>query len=386
MSIPQEISDYVVRMRRYFHEYPELSWQEEHTSQRIQEELSAMDIPFVRGRGTSIIATIQGALPGKMLGIRADIDALPVTEKTGLPFASAHQGISHACGHDAHISILLAAARMLNAEKDQLKGTVRLIFQPAEEFIQDSGAKYLAQDPLVREVDAIIGLHIWGDIDVGKAALQEGPIMASADTFDIYIQGKNGHGASPHTAIDPITAGSEVVQSLQLLVSRENDPLEPMVLSITAFNSGNSKNVIPDTAHLEGTTRSFNNALRDRFEGTMKRVLDGIATSTRTHIQLDYHDGTPATVNHKEAVALGQHVAHEVFHDGLITNFPRVMGGEDFAKYLVEIPGCFMLLGCAGEGGHFAQHDEHFNLDERALPLGVEYFVSYARAYLGTSE
>lgn len=386
MSIPQEITDYVVRMRRYFHEYPELSWQEEHTSQKIQEELSAMDIPFVRGRGTSVIATIQGDLPGKMLGIRADIDALPVTEKTGLPFASAHQGVSHACGHDAHISILLAAARMLNAEKAKLKGTVRLIFQPAEEFIQDSGAKYLAQDPLVREVDAIIGLHIWGDIDVGKAALQEGPIMASADTFDIYIQGKNGHGASPHTAIDPITAGSEVVQALQLLVSRENDPLEPMVLSITAFNSGNSKNVIPDTAHLEGTTRSFNNALRARFEGAMKRVLDGIAAATRTHIQLDYHDGTPATVNHKEAVTLGQGVAQEVFYEGLITDFPRVMGGEDFAKYLVEIPGCFMLLGCAGEGGHFAQHDEHFDLDERALPLGVEYFVSYARAYLGASE
>lgn len=382
MAISQSLNDYVVEMRRYFHENPELSWQEENTSKKIQAELSKMGIPFVKGKGTAVIGTIKGALPGKKLGIRADIDALPVTEKTGLPFASKNAGVMHACGHDSHISILLAAAKALNEQKDQLKGEIRVIFQPAEEFIQDSGAKYLAEDPHVKDLDNIIGLHIWGNLDAGQAALQEGPIMASADTFDIYVQGKNGHGASPHFAIDPIVAGSEVVQALQVLVSRENDPLEPMVISVTAFNSGNSKNVIPETAHLEGTTRSFNNALRDQFEANMRRVLEGVARTTRTKITLDYHDGTPATVNHSEPTKLGQEVAREIFHEGLITDFPRVMGGEDFAKYLTHIPGCFMLLGCAPASGHFAQHDEHFNLDEKALPLGVEYFVTYAKKYL----
>lgn len=383
MAISKELNDYVVEMRRHFHAHPELSWQEVKTSEKIQAELTKMGIPFVKGKGTAVIGTIKGGQAGKKLGIRADIDALPVTEKTGLPFASENEGVMHACGHDSHISILLAAAKCLNEQREQLKGEIRIIFQPAEEFIQDSGAKYMREEPSIKELDNIIGLHIWGNLDAGQAALQAGPIMASADTFDIYVQGKNGHGASPHFAVDPIVAGARVVEALQTLVSRENDPLEPMVVSVTAFNSGNSKNVIPEMAHLEGTTRSFNNALRDQFESNMRRVLDGVAMTTRTKITLDYHDGTPATVNHAEPVEIGQEVAKEIFKDGLITDFPRVMGGEDFAKFLTNIPGCFMLLGCAPESGHFAQHDEHFNLDERALALGVEYFVNYAKKYLG---
>lgn len=377
-----ENKDYVINLRRYFHENPELSWEEVNTSKRIRKELEEMNIPYELVKDIGVIGHIKGKGEGKRLGIRADIDALPVKEETGLSFASKNEGVMHACGHDAHISILLGAAKILNELKDEFKGEILIIFQPAEEYIQDSGAKYLSQVPEIKSLDRIIGLHIWGDIDSGSASLNEGPIMASADTFDIYIKGISGHGASPNKSIDPIVAGSMVVNALQTIVSRENDPLEPQVISVTAFNSGNSKNVIPETAHLEGTTRSFNNDLRSKYKSEMQRVLEGVAITTRAEIKLDYHDGTPATVNEKESTEMGIEVAKEVFKDGFIEDYPQLMGGEDFAKYLLNIPGCFLLLGGAGKKGKIAQHNEKFDIDEDALKLGVEYFVKYAIKYL----
>lgn len=377
-----ENKDYVINLRRYFHENPELSWKEVNTSKRIQKELDEMGIPYEIVKDIGVIGHIKGKGEGKRLGIRADIDALPVKEETGLSFASKNEGVMHACGHDAHISILLGTAKILNDLKDEFNGEILIIFQPAEEYIQDSGAKYLSQVPEIKSLDRIIGLHIWGDIDSGSASLNEGPIMASADTFDIYIKGISGHGASPNKAIDPIIAGSMVVNALQTIVSRENDPLEPQVISVTAFNSGNSKNVIPENAHLEGTTRSFNNDLRSKYKSEMQRVLEGVAITTRTKIELDYHDGTHATVNEKESTEMGIEVAKEVFKDGFIEDYPQLMGGEDFAKYLLNIPGCFLLLGGAGKKGKIAQHNEKFDIDEDALKLGVEYFVKYAIKYL----
>lgn len=376
------IEDYMIKMRRYFHQNPELSWKEVDTSKKIREELDDMKIEYKIIKETGVIGHIKGKLTGKRLGIRADIDALPVSEKTGLPFCSKNDGVMHACGHDAHIAILLGIAKLLNELKDELCGEVFLIFQPAEEYIQDSGAKYLSQVDEVKNLDRIIGLHIWGDIELGKASLNEGPIMASADTFDIYINGKSGHGATPHLSVDPIIAGVQLINSLQTIITRENNPLEPQVISVTAFNSGNSKNVIPKTAHLEGTTRAFNNSLRNRYKEEMQRVIDGVEKITRAKIELDYHDGTPATVNEKEATILGRKVAKEVFKDGFLEDYPMLMGGEDFAKYLLEIPGCFLLLGGAGEKGKVSQHSEKFDIDESALKLGAEYFVKYATEFL----
>ena len=377
-----ENKDYVINLRRYFHENPELSWKEVNTSKRIQKELDEMGIPYEIVKDIGVIGHIKGKGEGKRLGIRADIDALPVKEETGLSFASKNEGVMHACGHDAHISILLGAAKILNDLKDEFNGEILIIFQPAEEYIQDSGAKYLSQVSEIKSLDRIIGLHIWGDIESGSASLKEGPIMASADTFDIYIKGISGHGASPNKAIDPIIAGSMVVNALQTIVSRENDPLEPQVISVTAFNSGNSKNVIPENAHLEGTTRSFNNDLRSKYKSEMQRVLEGVAITTRTKIELDYHEGTPATVNEKESTEMGIEVAKEVFKDGFIEDYPQLMGGEDFAKYLLNIPGCFLLLGGAGKKGKIAQHNEKFDIDEDALLLGIEYFIKYSLKYL----
>lgn len=376
------VSDYIVEMRRYFHENPELSWKEVNTSKKIREELDDFGIEYEVFKDTGVIAHIKGNSEGKQLGIRADIDALPVKEKTGLSFCSKNDGVMHACGHDAHIAILLGTAKLLNELRNEFCGEILLIFQPAEEYIQDSGAKYMSQIDEVKNLDRIIGLHIWGDIEVGKASLNEGPIMASADTFDIYINGKSGHGAAPHLSIDPIVAGAQLINALQTIITRENDPLEPQVISVTAFNSGNSKNVIPKTAHLEGTTRAFNNKLRSEYKDEMQRVIDGIEKITRAKIELDYHDGTPATVNEKEATLFGRKIAKEVFKEGFLEEYPMLMGGEDFAKYLVEIPGCFLLLGGAGKKGKVSQHSEKFDIDESALKLGVEYFVKYALEFL----
>lgn len=381
-KLVKDVEEYVIKQRRHFHENPELSWEEVETSKRIRAELDDMGIPYEVVKETGVVGTIKGGHPGKALGIRADIDALPVTEKTDLEFASKNDGVMHACGHDTHTAILLGTAKVLNEIKDELHGEIRLIFQPAEEFIQDSGAKYLSEVESVKSLDRIIALHIWAAIEAGKGALRVGPIMASADTFDIYIEGVGGHGAAPHTTVDPIVTGTEVVNALQTIVSREVDPLEPAVISVTAFNSGNSKNVIPRTAHLEGTVRAFNNDLRDEFEPMMKRVLDGVALTSRAKIELDFHRGTPATINDPEATEMGIEVMKEVFGDNFVPDFPMQMGGEDFAKYLVNTPGCLIYLGGAGPAGKFNQHHECFQVDESTFKLGVEYFVRYALKYL----
>lgn len=378
----KDIEDYVISLRRHFHQYPELPWEEKETCNKITEELENMGIDYEVIFKTGVIARIKGNGEGKTLGIRADIDALEMQEETGLEYASKNKGKMHACGHDAHTAILLGTAKILNDIKDEFTGEVKLIFQPAEEYIQDSGAKYLSRNEEILNLDRIIGLHIWANLDSGKAALREGPIMASADTFDINIKGKGGHGAQPNQTIDPVLVGSMVVNALQTIVSRENDPLEAQVISVTAFNSGSTKNIIPEVAHLQGTTRSFNNEVRNKYEKQMRRVLDGVALTTRADIELLYHEGTPATINEKESTELGIKVAKDIFKDGFIEDFPLQMGGEDFAKYLINIPGCFMFLGGAGEKGYFAQHNEKFEIDESSFKLGIEYFIKYTLEYL----
>lgn len=376
------VEDYTIQLRRYFHENPELSWNEFNTAKKIQNELESMGIEYRVVKDTGVIAKICGKGTGKRLGIRADIDALPIKEETNLPFASKNSGVMHACGHDVHAAVLLGTAKVLNEMRDKFNGEIVFVFQPAEEFIQDSGAKYLSKEKEIETLDNIIGLHIWAGIKSGQASLNVGPIMASADTFDIYIKGISGHGATPNLAVDPIVAGSMVVNALQTIVSRENDPLEPQVISVTAFNSGNSKNVIPEMAHLEGTTRSFNNELRAKYKEQIERILAGVALTTRAEITLDYHDGTPATINEEKATELGIEIAREVFGENYLENYPKLMGGEDFAKYLLNIPGCFLLLGGAGDKGYFPQHNECFEIDEGAMKLGIEYFVRYALKYL----
>ncbi len=376
-----ELEPELIKLRRYFHQNPERSWQEHNTQEQIMKYLDELGIPYEKSTKTGVIATIKGKNSSdKIIGIRADIDALPVEELADVPFKSCNKGTMHACGHDTHITILLGTAKLLAEMKDELTVTVRLLFQPAEESIEDSGAYYMKNEPLVKECDRLIALHIWSMIPFGVASLRYGPVMAAADTFDIYIKGHGGHGALPHQTVDPLIAGTELVQSLQRVVSREVNPLEPAVISVTSFVSGTTSNVIPGEAHLQGTARTFNNDLRDQYPAILKRVADGVAMATRTEIQVDYHFGPPAMINDAECVDTGRKAANMVFGEDHVKDWELQMGGEDFAKYFN--PKCILLLGAGLEGDkRFPQHSPYFEIDERALKLGVEYFVQYVKCY-----
>lgn len=384
-SLVKGVESYTIELRRYFHENPELSWQEFNTSKKIRGELDKMGISYENGCGTAVIATINGGKPGKVLGIRADMDALPVEEKTGLDFASKTKGVMHACGHDGHSAILLGVAKALSEIKESLAGEVRLIFQPAEEDIEKSGAKCVLSMDGFKGIDRIISLHLMTTIPSGHALLKSGPLMASSDTFEIKITGKGGHGAMPSLSIDPIVAGSMAVSALQTFVSRENDPSDTSVITVASFHSGDAYNVIPESALLTGTTRTISNDVRDSMEEKMKRILDGVALTTRTQIDLKYNYGSPATINHKEASALGEEILKDMLGDKFNNDFPPAMGSEDFSRYLQVIPGCMMFLGAAIEGKAFPHHNENFCINEDVFTLGIEYFVRYAIEYLNNN-
>jgi amidohydrolase len=378
----QAISNKLTRLREYFHSHPEQSWHETETQKKIQAYLDELGIPNQKSTKTGVIATLKGAKSSDtILGIRADIDALPITEESNPSYKSLNPGTMHACGHDTHIAILLGTAKILASHKDELPVTVRLIFQPAEEYIADSGALHMKDDPLVKECTRIIALHIQGELPYGVANLQAGPIMAASDTFDVYIKGQGGHGAHPEKAIDPIAAGVAFYNTVQTLVSREIKPLDAAVIGVTAFQSGTTSNVIPDTAHLMGTTRTFTPKVRDAFPEQLERVAAGIAAATRTEIKVDYHFGTPVMVNDENVTATGLRAAAKIFgKDHVITEEPR-MGGEDFAKYLA--PKAMLCLGGGFTDGHkcYPQHSPYFDIEEKALPLGVAWFLEYINEY-----
>ncbi|RVU54692.1 M20 metallopeptidase family protein [Anaerosphaera multitolerans] len=381
-ELVKDIENELIDLRRYFHENPEKSWEEFNTQKVIMGYLDNLGIPYIKSTKTGVIATIKSAKESdKVIGIRADIDALPMTELSSCTYRSKNEGVMHACGHDAHITILLGVAKVLSRIKNELEVNVRLIFQPAEEFIEDSGAAYMKDEKLVLECDRIIALHIWSQMEIGYASLRKGPIMAAADTFDIFINGKGGHGALPHQAIDPIIAGSELLSSIQRIVSREVNPQDTSVISVTSFHSGTTSNVIPDSAHLMGTTRTFNNQLRDDYPKILERVIEGVGDATRTEMKLEYHLGTPALINDEDCVETGLKAAEKVFGKDKLIEYEKQMGGEDFAKY--KNPKCLLFLG----GGfkkidkRFPQHNPYFDIDETALGLGVEYFVQYVMEY-----
>ena len=370
----------LIALRRSFHEHPEIGWHETGTQKKIEEVLSAAGIPYREVCGTGVIAEIAGRNSGdKILGIRSDIDALPVQEETALPFSSVNDGVMHACGHDAHMAVLLETGKILNAHREDLKVRVRLIFQPAEEFIEDSGAYHMKDLKEVTECTRLIGLHIFSAIPAGKASIEEGPIMASADTFDVEIRGKGGHGAHPELCIDPIAAGVMFHEGVSRFLARRHNPISPAVISITSFQAGTTSNVIPDTAHLAGTTRASDPELRDRFEEILGRIASAVETETGAGVKVDYHWGCPVTVNDPAAARTGRRAAEEVFGAENVIHVPFSMIGEDFSKYRNEK--AFLLLG----GGYrdpsrvFAQHSPHFVIDESVLKYGPAYFLQYVR-------
>lgn len=373
---------YVIDMRREFHMHPEPGWKEERTSKRIKEELEKIGIPFVSAAGTGVIGTIKGNKKGKTIALRTDIDALEVNEMNDVAYRSQNEGISHACGHDAHMAMLLGAAKILNEIKDEVNGTVRLIFQPAEESL--NGATGIIDDGGLDGLDGIFGMHITPMQPVGKVATGAGARMSSADFFNIDVKGKGGHGGMPDMSVDAVVVASSIVMNLQSIVSREIRPIEPVVVTVGVFNAGTRFNVIAGTASLKGTTRCYDDTIRKKLPEIMERIIKNTASSYRAEAELKYIEGVPALVNDAVCTERAKTVIDKILGKDVFIDMPPITGAEDFSYYLKKVPGVFVFLG-AGNGKKdtmYPPHHERFNIDEDALESGTILHTQYAIDFL----
>lgn len=378
-KLGEKYKDYMVEMRRYFHENPEPSTEEYNTSAKIKEELDKMGISYVSAAGTGIIGTIQGGKPGKTVALRADMDALQVKECTGLPFASKKEGLMHACGHDGHIASLLGAAKILNEIKDEIQGTVKLFFQPAEETAW--GAKKMIEEGALEGVDGVFGIHIWADIELGKISVEAGPRMASTDLFRIKVTGKGGHGSLPHQGVDAVVAGSAIVMNLQSIVSREISPLETAVVSVGQIKSGSRFNVIAPEAFMDGTTRAFSAEVRGKFHGMIDRIAKNTAAAYRAEAVTEYEYLVPVTINDERCSKIAEEAVRETFGEEALTTFPKITGSEDFSYFSNEREGVLCFVG-TGTENYYPHHHPKFSVDERALPVAASMYAAYAVNYL----
>ena len=376
-KLVDEEKDYIIEMRRHFHQNPELSWQEFATTKRLCEEMEKMGIPYKKFPKTGLIATIKGTRDHPIIGIRADIDALPVTESLDIPFKSLNPNVMHACGHDAHIAMLLGAAKVLSQNKDRLNCTVRLLFQPAEEVIQ--GARTLLDDPDVMGCDNFVALHVLPYMQTGTLSVEAGPRFASADFFNLKIIGKGGHGSMPHDSIDPLIAACAVVNNLQTISSKEIDPRETCVISVCSLNCGQLGNVIANEAILSGTTRAFNPAVRCLLEEKMERIIKNTCETYRTSYEFEYINGTPPPINEAASSARAENAVRKALGEKCLVSYAPSTGGEDFALLLEKIPGLLAFLGTGNAANDqcYPLHHARFDIDEDALVNGVSFFVQY---------
>ena len=381
------LTEKITELRRMFHAHPELPWLEVETSLFVEQYLRKLGLENIRrgfdGTQSGVVADLKGGKPGRCVALRADIDALPLEEENDVPYKSTHSGVMHACGHDAHTAVLLGVAEILSSMRDELCGTVRFLFQPAEEAGMHSGAPKMIEEGALDGVEAIGGLHVWALLESGKLGYRIGPVMASADIWDLKIQGKGGHGAMPHHAVDPTVTAATVISTLQTVVSREIDPQETVVLSIGKLEAGTAVNIIPDTARVAGNVRTTNPEIRARMQGIMKRVADGICAAMRCTADLVYTPIYPVTVNDPAMTQLMRSVAVEVFGEERVVELPVAMGSEDFSYYGEKIPAAYVFLGIADEakGTGNQHHNPKFNVDDEPLPKGAALLAGFAARF-----
>ncbi|MRI84766.1 amidohydrolase [Aerococcaceae bacterium WS4759] len=373
----------LIETRRYFHQHPELSFEEFETTKYIADQLDKLDVNYRLMEPTGVLAEIVGAKPGKTVLLRADMDALSIEELNDhLDYCSINSGKMHACGHDAHTSMLLTALKALLSVQEQIKGTVRFIFQPAEEIA--SGAKKMVEQGILEGVDNVFGIHIWTVNETGLVACDPGPSFASADIFKVHFKGKGGHAAQPHMTHDAVVMAAEYVNNVQSIVSRSVDPLSPAVLTIGKFESGDRFNIIAENAFLEGTVRTFNNETRSIVEKQMKHFAEQVAAMYHGTVDFEYIYMTEAVDNHEGSAKLVQEVTEKAFGKEFIYHDAPTMGAEDFGYYMKEIPGAFATVGCRNtiKETDFPHHHARFNVDEEALKYGAELYAQYALSYL----
>jgi amidohydrolase len=388
IETPESVREQVIAWRRHLHQHPELSFHERETSQFIADTLAGFGgLDISRPTPTSVMARlIGGAGAGPVLAIRADIDALPITEANSHSFVSRAPGVMHACGHDGHTSMLLGAVKVLLGHRDQLRGEVRFLFQHAEE-LYPGGASQMVEAGALDGVEMIIGAHLWLSMNFGKVGVKAGPLMAALNTFRITITGAGGHAAIPQQTIDPIVTAAEVVTSLQHVVSRNVDPLASAVISVTQINGGTTTNVIPGAVEMSGTVRTFDPALRERMPVLMERVVAGICAAHGASYGYTFEPGYAAVDNDEAASDLVRRAVVRALGADVLVEARPTMGAEDFSAYQQAKPGSFFFIGARNEerGMVYPHHHERFDLDERALDYGTRIFVAAALEHLGPS-
>ena len=369
----------LVGWRRRLHQRPELGFQEKLTADFVSQKLQAWGIEHQTGIAkTGIVATIKSDRPGPVLAIRADMDALPIQEENDVPYRSQHDGVMHACGHDGHTAIALGTAYYLSGHRQDFSGTVKMIFQPAEEG--PGGAKPMIEEGALKnpDVDAIIGLHLWNNLPLGTVGVRSGALMGAVECFRAQILGRGGHGAMPDQTIDSVVVSAQIVNALQTIVARNVNPLESAVVTIGELHAGTAMNVIADTARMSGTVRYFNPALEDYIGKRIEEIIAGVCQSHGANYELDYWRLYPPVINDVQITELVRSVASEVVETpaGIMPTC-QTMGGEDMSFFLQEVPGCYFFLGSANPEKDLAypHHHPRFDFDETALAMGVEMFI-----------
>ncbi|MFN3318514.1 MAG: M20 aminoacylase family protein [Allorhizobium sp.] len=376
----------VLATRHHLHRFPEIGLSEFKTSDYVAEQLTALGYEVTRGLAkTGVVATLRNGSSDRSIGIRADFDALPILEETGLPYASEIPGVMHACGHDGHTAMLLGAAKIL-AERRNFDGVIHLIFQPAEENF--GGARIMIEDGLFDRFpcDAVFALHNDPEIPFGHIALREGPIMAAVDECKITVNGRGGHGAEPQSTADPIVCGASIVMALQTIVSRNIHPLDPTVITVGGFHAGAASNVIPERAEMVLSIRSFDPKVRDQLESRIRAVAEGQAASYGMGVTIDYERGYDPTVNHKAETDFVRELAVSFAGKDKVYDLPRpMMGSEDFAYMLAKRPGSYFFLGTQRTPNDPPLHHPRYDFNDDILPVGTTLWVELAERYLSRS-
>ncbi len=371
----ESIAEEIISIRRDIHQHPELGFDVPRTADIAANMLKDLGMDVQTGIGkTGVVGNLRcGA--GPTIALRADMDALPIQETGDCEYKSVNDGVMHACGHDGHTAMLLGAAKVLSGQRDQINGTVRFLFQPAEEG--EGGARYMIEDGCLEGVDEAYGIHLWNYQKYGEVGVKEGPILAAADQFQITIKGLGGHGATPQGSVDAVVVSAHLITALQTIVSRNTNPLESTVVSIGMINGGYNFNIIADEIVLKGTARAYTEENRVLIKTRMQEIIDGIGQTFGAAIEFDYRDGYPPTINAEAAFEKLLASATKIVGDG--AGYPYLsMGGEDFSYYAQKVPGCFFFVGSAPEDQPFRsvpQHCSHFDIDERALLVGSSIFV-----------
>lgn len=382
-----DVKDTVREWRRYLHKHPELSFQEEKTSQFVYDQLMSFGgLKVSRPTKTSVVASLMGSQPGKVLGLRADMDALPIHEENEVDYASENPGVMHACGHDGHTAMLLGAAKILTQMKDEIKGEIRFIFQHAEE-LPPGGAQELVKAGVIDDVDYMVGIHLMSTMPIGKIGIVYGPVTSNSDMFDLKIIGKGGHSSQPENSIDPVVMTAQFITSLQQIVSRNLDPKEKLVISTTTLKAGSAKNVIPEFVEIGGSVRSFSPKVREQAVSLIERIAKGVTEAHGGTYEFNYHYGYSTVFNDTTLTQLVEECMVKEFGQDCVVRGEGAMGGEDFSAYLEKAPGCFIPVGAgnAEKGIVHPHHHPRFDIDEKSLEYGVRIFVQLSKKILSKS-